>query len=60
MIPKMKTDEDGGWNWRAEDYDTLCKKHHTSFGTTPYMLTKEWFYTIQRLENRIAALEMKN
>ena len=31
--------------WRAEDYDTLCKKHRTSFGTTPYMITKEWFYT---------------
>ena len=22
--------------WRAEDYDTLCKKHHTSFGTTGF------------------------
>ena len=53
--------------WRAEDYDTLCKKVHKCLNPTPYMLVKEWFYEIQSrddriqsLEKRIQALEMKN
>ena len=75
MIPKMKTDEDGGWNWPAEDYNTLCERYpHYHSGRTPYMYTKEWFYKIQsqrseiqsqrseiqRLENEIEKLKMKN